>query len=142
MEKLVNNVNKGVLVKEFNNHRKPSEKKVYYAFWLEADSCLEHLWDFPHGAYYLFTKTEFDRNIRRQANIANRKLFSLGDLNLFAFASPTVIVKLAYEGDESVVRLPIRVLRNALERSKRNPEDNKKPGIINKVVDKMAKALK
>ena len=142
MKNLVNNVNKGVLVEDRNRNRKPNEKQVYYAFWLEADSCLEHLWDFPREACYLFTRTEYDRNIRRQANLASRKLFPLGVLNLFAFSKPTVIVKLSFDGDENVTRIPINVLRNVLERWRRNPEDTKKPGILNKVVDKVAEVLK
>lgn len=140
---LVNNVNKGVLVKDANKRRKPNEKEVYYAFWLEADSCLEKIWDFPHEACYLFTRTEFDRNIRRQANVASRGLFQLGVLNLFTFGrQPTVISKLSYDNDENVSRIPIAVLRRALDRWRRNPEDTKKPGILNKVVDKVAGSLK
>ena len=141
MEKLINDVSRGVVTEINNKKRKPNEKTVYYSVWLESDGCLEHLWDFPHEACYLFTKTEFDRNIRRQANLASRKLFPLGVLNLFAFPKPTVVVKLLWDGDENVTRIPINVLRNALERWRRNKEDTKKPGIINKIATKVAEAF-
>lgn len=142
MKGLLNNVNKGYLVIDRNRGRKPNEKCVYYSFWLKADKTLEMLFDFPEEGCYMFTKTEYERNIRHQASIADRRLFTFGDLNLFSFAKPTVLVKLAFEGMDAVVKIPINVLRNASNRAMRNPEDVKAPGRLNKIVDKISDKLK
>ena len=52
-----------------------------------------------------------------------------------------VVVKLTFEGFESVVKIPIHVLRHALARGSRKKED-KKPGLINRVASKIVEVFK
>lgn len=142
MERIINDVSKGVLVKVRNTCRKPSEAKCYFSFWLEADNSLEYLFEFPGQAFYMFTGNEFDRYIRRSSNAASRKLFPLGRMNLFLIGRPSIIVKLEYEGVDSVVRIPMAVVKRALRRSERNPEDSRRPGILNTIATAVTEALK
>lgn len=140
MKRLITKVNRGSLVRDVNRNRKPSEAPVYYSFWLEADDKLVSIHGFPKADFYMLTKNEFERNIRKQACVASLYLFRMGRMNLFVLGRMTVIVKLRFDGTDNVVRLPLNLLKRALTRRARNPEDAKRPGILNEVIADIAES--
>ena len=142
MEKLINKVVPGVLITDINKDRKPSEERFYFGFWLSADEKANSVFGLPKEGYYLFTDNEFHRFIKKPFNAGPKGLFTLGVLNTFFLSKPTIIAKLSYEGEEKLVRLPMNLLKRTLARTKRNPEDVKEPGIINKIVKTIVKTLK
>lgn len=142
MEKLINKVVPGVLITDINKDRKPSEEKFYFGFWLSADEKANYVFGLPKEGYYLFTDSEFNRFIKKPFNVGPKHLFTLGVLNTFFLSKATVLVKLSYEGDDKLVRIPMNILKRTLARTGRNPEDVKEPGIINKIVKTIVKKLK
>ena len=142
MEKLINNINTGVLVKDTNKERKPSENGVYYMFWLNADDDLTYVYGFPKTGCYMFTKNEFERNIEAGPNVGPLSIFQLGKLSFFMLGCPSVLVKLSFDRQEKVVRIPMSVLKHALARNAKNPEDSVKPGILNRVAEEVVNRLR
>lgn len=142
MEKLINKVVPGVLITDINKDRKPSEERFYFGFWLYADDQLSYVFGLPKEGYYMFTDNEFNRYIKKPFNAGPKSLFTLGKLNTFFLSKPTILVKLSYEGEDKLVRIPMNLLKRTLARTNRNPEDVKEPGIINKIVKSIVKKLK
>ena len=136
---------KGSLQKIDNKDRKNGEKKVYYTFWFSADLLMSCVHGFPYAAFYFFTKNEFERYFEHPKNVVNLSLLPLGELKLFMLGrKQAVLVRVTWDGEDKVIRIPMRIIRYALERSIKNPEDVKKPkkqGFIKRVISKIGRVL-
>lgn len=129
------------MITDINRNKKPSEDRFYFGFWLLADDQLSYLFGLPKEGYYLFTNNEFERFIKKPFNAGPRHLFRLGELHTFFLTKTAIIGKISYEKEEKVVRLPLNLLKRTLARTKRNPEDAKESGVINKLVKNIIKRL-
>ncbi len=138
-------ITKGSLQKIDNKDRKNGEKKVYYTFWFSTDLLMSCVHSFPHSAFYFFTKNEFERYFEHPKNVVNLSLLPVGELKLFMLGKQrAVLARVTWEGEDKVVRIPMRILRWALERSIQNPEDIKKPeksSLVKRIIKKIGKAF-
>lgn len=125
-----------------NRMRRNGESAWYTSVWFDVEQSLKYVYALPTKACYLFTDNEYERYIDKPVSIASTGIFPMGVLFGFKLGRRmSVLVKVSTSEWDKVVRIPMGVLKNALERGKRNPEDQQRPGILRRGVKILMRAV-